>query len=42
MNSWALSTFLVLSIYMLVHAGATYMRRELKRKQKLQQDQQGS
>ncbi len=33
MDSWVLSTFLVLTIYMLVHAGAAYVRRELKRKQ---------
>lgn len=32
MDSWVLSTFLVLTIYMLVHAGAAYLRRELKRK----------
>ena len=32
MNSWVLSTFLVLTIYMLVHAGVAYLRRELKRK----------
>lgn len=33
MNSWVLTTFLILTGYMLVHAGATYLRRELKRKQ---------
>ncbi|EPC00435.1 hypothetical protein L861_14270 [Litchfieldella anticariensis FP35 = DSM 16096] len=32
MNSWVLSTFLVLTFYMLIHAGATYLRKELKRK----------
>ena len=32
MNSWVLSTFLVLTCYMLVHSGAAYLRRELKRK----------
>jgi hypothetical protein len=37
MDSWALSTFLVLTIYMLVHAGAAYVRREIKRKQRGQQ-----
>ncbi|MBB3190265.1 hypothetical protein FHR94_001498 [Halomonas cerina] len=31
MNSWVLTTFLILTIAMLVHAGATYLRRELKR-----------
>ena len=39
MDSWVLSTFLVLTIYMLVHAGAAYVRRELKRKQREQQQQ---
>ncbi len=38
MDSWVLSTFLVLTIYMLVHAGAAYVRREFKRKQ---QEQRG-
>jgi hypothetical protein len=32
MNSWVLSTFLVLTCYMLIHAGAVYLHRELKRK----------
>ncbi|SFU97932.1 hypothetical protein SAMN04487955_1238 [Halomonas korlensis] len=32
MNSWVLTTFLILTCYMLVHAGAAYLRRELKRK----------
>lgn len=32
MNSWVLSTFLVLTFYMLIHAGAAYLRRELKHK----------
>ncbi len=32
MNSWVLTTFLILTIYMLVHAGSAYLRRELKRK----------
>lgn len=32
MNSWALTTFLLLTCYMLIHAGAAYLRRELKRK----------
>ncbi len=32
MNSWVLTTFLILTAYMLVHAGAAYLRRELKRK----------
>lgn len=40
MDSWVLSTFLVLTIYMLVHSGAAYMRRELKRKRKEQREKQ--
>lgn len=32
MNSWVLSTFLVLTCYMLIHASAAYLRRELRRK----------
>lgn len=32
MDSWVLTTFLILTLYMLVHAGAAYLRRELKRK----------
>lgn len=38
MDSWVLSTFLVLTIYMLVHSGAAYLRREIKRKK---QEQEG-
>lgn len=30
MNSWVLSTFLVLTLYMLLHSGAVYIVRELK------------
>ncbi|MFD2191660.1 hypothetical protein [Pistricoccus aurantiacus] len=42
MDSWVLATFLVLTIYMLVHSGAAYVRRELKQKRRLQrQEQQG-
>ncbi len=33
MDSWVLSTFLILTCYMLTHAGAVYWRRELKNKQ---------
>lgn len=40
MDSWVLSTFLVLTVYMLVHSGAAYMRRELKRKRKEQREKQ--
>lgn len=32
MDSWVLTTFMILTIYMLIHSGATYLRRELKRK----------
>lgn len=39
MDSWVLSTFLVLMIYMLVHSCAAYLRREIKRKHRLQQEQ---
>jgi len=34
MDSWVLTTFLILTIAMLVHASAAYLRRELKRKRK--------
>lgn len=40
MDSWVLATFLVLTIYMLVHSGAAYVRREFKRKQRQQERQQ--
>lgn len=33
MDSWVLTTFLILTGYMLIHAGAAYLRREIKRKQ---------
>ena len=32
MNSWVLTTFLILTCYMLIHAGAAYLRREMKKK----------
>ena len=32
MDSWVLTTFLILTVYMLMHSGAAYLRRELKRK----------
>lgn len=34
MDSWVLTTFLLLTGYMLLHSGAVYLHRELKRKQK--------
>ncbi|RKD84184.1 hypothetical protein C8D96_2240 [Kushneria marisflavi] len=34
MNSWVLTTFLILMLYMLIHSGATYLRREIKHKKK--------
>lgn len=34
MNSWVLTTFLVLTGYMLLHSGAVYLHREFKNKQK--------
>lgn len=37
MNSWVLTTFLILTCYMLIHSGAAYLRRELKRKSADQQ-----
>lgn len=40
MDSWVLATFLVLTIYMLVHSGAAYVRRELKQKRRLQRQEQ--
>lgn len=30
MDSWVLTTFMILTIYMLIHSGAAYLRRELK------------
>jgi len=32
MDSWVLTTFLILTIAMLVHSGMAYLRRELKPK----------
>ncbi|SDN91154.1 hypothetical protein SAMN04487957_102361 [Halomonas shengliensis] len=32
MDSWVLTTFLILTCYMLIHSGAAYLRRELKSK----------
>jgi hypothetical protein len=33
MNSWVLTTFAILTLYMLIHTGAAYLRRELKARQ---------
>ncbi len=33
MNSWVLTTFVILTLYMLIHTGAAYLRRELKARQ---------
>jgi|GEM_PF-2472474 len=30
MDSWVLTTFLILNCYMMIHAGSAYLRRELK------------
>lgn len=32
MDSWVLTTFLILTCYMTIHSGAVYLRRELKAK----------
>ena len=33
MNSWVLTTFAILTLYMLIPTGAAYLRRELKARQ---------